>query len=286
MIRTYDQLIANTATLEKLRRKAVDKENAFYKNLVGQGRVYVPYLVGDELRFGPSRFLGYRGNTERTHKSKLFRRDGRKTNIKIEKVLSDVAGYKLERRSDDRLLAYFRNYCDALDIKPTEHTRKFWLTPEIEAWLESRSSDPGYRRMRAVIAQHDDGDGTTRRAMINARVGQGRFRQDVLEKYDACLVTGLDERELLIASHIKPWSDCSEKPVECIDPNNALLLSPAWDKLFDRGFVSFADDGTLLVSKRLTERARSALSISRTTKIAVTPEQAAYLAHHRELYGF
>ena len=42
---------------------------------------------------------------------------------------------------------------------------------------------------------------------------------------------------------------------------NGLLLSALWDAAFDKGLVSFGDDGAVLVSPDLSEVARKALGV-------------------------
>ncbi|MCB5198879.1 HNH endonuclease [Loktanella sp. TSTF-M6] len=107
----------------------------------------------------------------------------------------------------------------------------------------------------------------------------------VLTAYKRCLVTGLSETALLVASHIKPWRDCRENPDDCLNPDNALLLSPNWDTLFDKGFISFADGGALLISKRLSEASRRSLGIE-ALNVSLSERQRYYLIHHRSLHGF
>ena len=78
---------------------------------------------------------------------------------------------------------------------------------------------------------------------MQARVGQGRFRRDVVDlwgKGEVCVLTGIDVPELLIASHIKPWRDSSDE--ERLDPCNGLLLATHVDKAFDRYLVSFREE--------------------------------------------
>jgi hypothetical protein len=85
-------------------------------------------------------------------------------------------------------------------------------------------------------------DITERKEMRKARVGQGRFRQVLLELWGSrCAVTGVEMPSLLTASHIKPWRSASN--AERLDPHNGLLVLPQYDRLFDRGFISFSDDG-------------------------------------------
>mgnify|MGYP005758311803 CR=1 FL=1 len=86
------------------------------------------------------------------------------------------------------------------------------------------------------------------------RVGQDIFRRSLIEYWGGrCAVTGLDVVEVLRASHIKPWADC-ENDAERLDVFNGLLLAPHLDALFDRGLVTFSDEGQLLRSPQLSDR--------------------------------
>lgn len=83
------------------------------------------------------------------------------------------------------------------------------------------------------------------------RVGQDIFRQALLEYWgESCALTGITLPCLLKASHIKPWADC-ESDRERLDVFNGLLLCSHYDSLFDAGYISFADDGKMLISPRL-----------------------------------
>ena len=90
---------------------------------------------------------------------------------------------------------------------------------------------------------------TVRKSLIEARRGQGAFRRNVERQERACRLTGITNPTLLIASHIKPWRLCGTAQ-ERLDGMNGLLLTPDADLLFDRGFVSFEDDGEVLISPR------------------------------------
>ncbi|WP_234192691.1 HNH endonuclease [Pseudacidovorax sp. NFM-22] len=87
---------------------------------------------------------------------------------------------------------------------------------------------------------------TTKQQLINARKGQGLFRSRVSAISPHCRVTGTADPRVLVASHIKPWSKSSDK--ERLDGNNGLLLAPHVDRLFDRFWISFGDDGQLLTA--------------------------------------
>lgn len=91
-----------------------------------------------------------------------------------------------------------------------------------------------------------------------------------------------DER-LLIASHIKPWAKSTN--FEKTDPKNGFMLTPTYDKLFDRGFISFENDGTMLVSPWISPMNQKRLDIFNGKKIRMLPTEGreAYLYYHREL---
>lgn len=80
--------------------------------------------------------------------------------------------------------------------------------------------------------------------LIEARVGQGYFRKEVEKIETHCRVTLLKNKSFLHASHIKPWRDSTDE--EKLDGHNGLLLSPHVDKLFDKGYISFEDNGKIL----------------------------------------
>ena len=89
-------------------------------------------------------------------------------------------------------------------------------------------------------------DHTQKEQIILARRGQGVFKNNVSKIEHHCRVTKVDRMEHLRASHIKPWRDANNS--ERLDGENGFLLTPSIDHLFDRGFISFADNGQLILS--------------------------------------
>lgn len=90
---------------------------------------------------------------------------------------------------------------------------------------------------------------TEAEAMIKVRVGQDFFRQTVFANYDArCCITGNPIPELLIASHILPWS---KYPEHRLNPHNGLCLSKTQDAAFDRGLIAFDSNYRLILSNYL-----------------------------------
>jgi len=118
---------------------------------------------------------------------------------------------------------------------------------------------------------------TEKTIMTNARMGQGRFREQLIRMWDGCAVTGYSEKRLLVASHIKPWSKSNNQ--ERLDKFNGLLLLANLDKAFDLGFISFEDNGRLMISSQL-ERPE-VLGIEEGMAFQVWPEHRKYLDFHR-----
>lgn len=125
-------------------------------------------------------------------------------------------------------------------------------------------------------------DATERQALTLARRGQGRFRSDLMFRDPRCLVTGVEDDRLLVASHIRPWARCHTHR-ERLDPANGVLLTPTYDRLFDRGFITFDESGSIEVSPQLTRTTIERLRFDPLTKVRrFEPESAGYLAYHQE----
>lgn len=122
---------------------------------------------------------------------------------------------------------------------------------------------------------------TVAEVQILARKGQGRFRNDVLAWCPSCPVSGVEDRRLLIASHIKPWSKSSND--ERLDGHNGFMFAPHIDALFDNGFISFDEKGKILISPQLDDKSQQALNISSNIQLQRLPEKTKkYLQYHRE----
>jgi hypothetical protein len=120
-----------------------------------------------------------------------------------------------------------------------------------------------------------------RHQLVKSRRGQGVFRDNVESREPKCRITGVSNPRYLRASHIKPWRKSSD--IEKIDGNNGLMLAPHVDFLFDRGFISFEDDGTLIVSTQIEDGALESWGMPTVMNVGVfSPEQAVYLKFHRE----
>ena len=125
-------------------------------------------------------------------------------------------------------------------------------------------------------------DQTEKDALVKSRRGQGKFKSNLKQIEKSCRLTGVDDIRFLIASHIKAWSECSTNE-ERLDGYNGLLLCPNADKLFDKGFISFTDEGDLLVSSQMEKSLLESLGIDPHKNVGdFAKEQKHYLKHHRE----
>ncbi|MEP6653195.1 MAG: HNH endonuclease [Myxococcales bacterium] len=118
--------------------------------------------------------------------------------------------------------------------------------------------------------------------LVVQRVGQDVFRGGLVDYWEGrCAVTGLAVTDLLRASHIKPWAVCASD-AERLDVFNGLLLAPHLDTAFDRGYITVADDGIVVVSNLLTDFDREVLGLAAPTRVTrLTDGHRAYLPWHR-----
>lgn len=161
----------------------------------------------------------------------------------------------------------------ALDVATDEKSRSTYDAQEMRVWedhlAEKIESD-------TVLPE------TERRALVMARRGQGLFRERVCQIEKFCRITKVDRPSHLVASHAKPWRDSAHD--ERLDGENGLLLTPTIDHLFDRGFISFDDNGDLLISPVAHTASLQRMGVDSTNVVNVglfTAGQRHYLDFHR-----
>jgi hypothetical protein len=123
---------------------------------------------------------------------------------------------------------------------------------------------------------------TEKSQVVKARRGQGLFRANVQKYEKCCRLTGVTTQYLLIASHIKPWRSC-ESAAERLDGNNGLLLTPHVDLMFDRGLISFQNDGALIISTRIegSDLQLLGIRVGHLVQRSLSPQQVGYMTYHR-----
>ena len=113
------------------------------------------------------------------------------------------------------------------------------------------------------------------------RKSQLKYREELYNEFHHCPFTQIDEFRLLVASHIKPYAVSTKK--EQSDSNNGLMLSPLYDKLFDKGFISFDDNGHILISDWLSPKNQELISFDYSPMdLNLNEQRRKYMKYHRE----
>ena len=119
-------------------------------------------------------------------------------------------------------------------------------------------------------------------SLVSRRSGQSKYRDSILEFYKNCVVTGVENRNTLIACHIKGFSDCNQQ--EKYDKFNGFMMTPTIHTLFDLGYLSFSLDGELILSDFLNDKDRQKLHLAsnETIKVNLREETKSYLKWHND----
>jgi hypothetical protein len=123
---------------------------------------------------------------------------------------------------------------------------------------------------------------TEKNQIIAARIGQGYFRRSLIYECGFCPITGVDDSSVLIASHIKPWRYSTNQ--ERLSAKNGLLFTPTYDKLFDKGIISFTDDKRIIISSRFSDQNKVRLDILNGTRypLLAIDGREGFMEYHRQ----
>ncbi len=161
------------------------------------------------------------------------------------------------------------------------------IEPDVQEVKPQPASDPTVTENNQKDLESDTASLSTseREAVVKVRFGQGAFRSSLLEIVgDVCWMSGIEGKELLIASHIQPWAHCEKNPGARGCQDNGLLLSSLWDAAFDSGLVTFDEEWRVISSPALSESAKKHLGLQEEKYL---PERfrnlprSQYLAYHR-----
>lgn len=140
----------------------------------------------------------------------------------------------------------------------------------------------GKGKTEEVVTEEPDKKKQAERQEISrAREGQGKYREQLLEQCRFCPFTMIADERLLIASHIKPWAASTDE--EKIDPYNGYILSPLYDKLFDRGFITFTENRHIILSEFISPYTWKQIGLKNDTFIKTLPmdeKRIEYLQFH------
>lgn len=194
------------------------------------------------------------------------------------KVIEDDPLFNFNIRFDPKNLTIYEN---PIDITDDYKSSRYRLFDDIRK--ENTQSALSLDILNLVGGDLSD---TEKQRLISSRVGQGQFRDNVIKAWggEHCALTLVDVREMLIASHIKPWSECDNKE-ERLDGANGLLLCAHIDRLFDQHLISFeCERGRyyLRLSKSLDRKQLSLLGIDDGIELNTQPLDRGDLARFEE----
>ncbi|MGF9964530.1 HNH endonuclease [Bacillus rhizoplanae] len=162
--------------------------------------------------------------------------------------------------------------------------RHWFLLTESQVRLILQKANPLYNESFLELEKELNSsivlEKTEKKLITKARIGQSIFKRELLTGEKKCKLCGVSDERFLVASHIKPWSQSNHK--ERLDVNNGLLLCPNHDALFDKGYISFKDDGTILISGSLDGNSKLFLNINDKLRIQMNEIQQQYMKWHRE----
>lgn len=197
-------------------------------------------------------------------------------------VSSKDFGYQLIREISLPLVSYI-SVMQLTD--PTGSTIYYWkLFADFEAISDKKVALVyTYGKKGEKIEPQPQPKETSRQTEIRrARQGQGLYREKLLADCPFCPITMINDERLLIASHIKPWAVATDK--EKLDHKNGFMLSPLYDKLFDRGFMTFTEDRKIVLSNWISPANKKRLGVVDGQFVQMLPldeERQAYMSFHR-----
>ena len=127
-------------------------------------------------------------------------------------------------------------------------------------------------------------DDTERLTETPSRRGQGLYRRLLMQYWDnKCAVTECDIPQALRASHAMPWAEC-KKAKQRINKYNGFLLNANLDALFDKGLITFDDNGCIKISKTISKENKDALGINENMHLRkqLEPKHLEFLHYHQE----
>lgn len=177
-----------------------------------------------------------------------------------------------------RLLHYYESAGTGNDKKPRK-TIMFVLQPLKDLALTHRDASSD----KLPLHLPTSGGPTTSFQLQEVRTKQEVFRRRLTTIEAGCRLTSISDLRFLRASHIKPWAAANESERICRE--NGLLLTPSVDLLFDRGWISFQNNGELLVTPKLPDQVidRIGLDLTPGRKCgSFSPKQTGFLEYHRD----
>lgn len=228
---------------------------------------FFSYMIDKQLFKNKKTYHDYM--TRLKYVSRMFRLDKSLTREKVAEIVEELKRTIQERK-------HYNSLRGVSDIASGLNRFLEYVESDYRKKLDdSILSDESRIKKDATLSM------TEKDAIIKARVGQGLFRQKLIEYWRGCSVTQCHTYPLLMASHIRPWRKSDN--VQRLDVFNGLLLTPNLDKLFDKGYISFNKNGDIICSDFLPASDRKILGVDDSLRLMHIEEQhLPYLQYHRE----
>ena len=182
------------------------------------------------------------------------------------------------KKSKTEYRFYVRNKTDVFDLVKLLFNNILHLKIETDLNNSDRALQTFIENVDTINIETKD---TIKFIISKFRTGQQKFREQLMKRWDnACSVTMLKNKNLLIASHIKSFMESSD--IEKYDIDNGILLSPNLDKLFDYHLISFDKNGHIILSKSISMKDFHILGIQKDMKLKfINDGMEKYLQIHR-----
>jgi len=183
----------------------------------------------------------------------------------------------------------FRIFKENREIEALEHIllKKKERNIQNGTWVKAKAKEI-YQHINNVdttLQTNETVSEIEKKVLVNFRIQQSKFRRELILHWEVCSITDCKNSKLLIASHIKPYSESNDE--EKYDINNGLLLTPTFDKLFDLNLISFTNEGKILLSNNLDTEDLQSLGITGNEKLKmgkVSQSTLNYLDYQREKF--
>ncbi len=277
-VTTIEQLRENVAYLWAAANKPNERLRVEAQKLLRNGSHYVALVDGKSVRFGPSRFIGYRSNTLKRHNRNHFKHG----NV-TDKAVNEIYGKQCI--TNPELDKAFLSFLRGIKAKPANKQRKYWWDSSVQQSLAKATNNT---IVNDTNINHGGEatcllPGTEILVTTKQRRNHDRFQRALLLEWDnRCAFSDCNIQSLVQAAHIKPWGACT--PHERTDICNGLPLTPTAHALFDRGLVKVSRNGTLTSTSAASKQELCALGIKLGMKIiGYTPQHEAYMKARRKL---
>lgn len=190
--------------------------------------------------------------------------------------------YAISGRTEMMDMLYnFSNYVQTNDIIVDNEQ----ILNDEEFMFLVEKEDEFINKLKKLASEYGEEGVRTITANVRLAEVQNELRKRLIKQYGCkCMLCNTTNEELLIASHIKPASECDIYGKA--DVNNAFLLCAAHDKLFDKNFITFNFlDGKIKISNKLTEDEIKLWNLDKEYTLPeemLSTERIEYLMWHNE----